>query len=237
MASLRRTRNRAGTFWQGLAALFFFLLAGIAPAVAQELTGTWQARDGSIVEFLPDGRYEVIDPGSGPISLTSGSFTQGADFTWTLRDQALGDAVITAVTGRGGVLILRSDAPDFQEIRLIPYSRVEAILGASLPVFIALTVVLVGGAALLTGQALANTWQPAWKAVPYCVLLAAADRFLAYALFDGELLSVTGFAIGFIILLAICLTAYRATKTGKMVSQYPWLYTRAGPFSWKPRGP
>ena len=235
MRSRWRTRDLAGALRRGLMSLLF-LFAGVAPAIAQDLSGTWQTPDGTILDFLPDGRYEVLRPGSGETALSGGDYSRGADFTWTLLDRAMGDTAITAMTGRHGAIVLRSDAPGFRQIELVPYSRVEEILGSSVPVFIALTLVLVGGAALLTGQALANTWQPAWKAVPYAVLLAAASRFLSYALFDGALLSVSGFVIDFIVLLAICLTAYRATKAGKMVSQYPWLYVRAGPFSWRPTG-
>ena len=36
------------------------------------------------------------------------------------------------------------------------------------------------------------------------------------------------------ILIGLALLAYRLTLVHKMVSQYPWLYERAGLFSWKP---
>jgi hypothetical protein len=66
------------------------------------------------------------------------------------------------------------------------------LLGTSMPVFLGLTIVVIGFAAFMTGQALANTWKPVWHVVIYCLLLGLADRFLTFALFDGELLSVTG---------------------------------------------
>src|SRR5262245_251485 len=59
------------------------------------------------------------------------------------------------------------------------------IFGTSLAVFIGLTVILFGGAAFMTGQALAGTWRPFWHAVPYALLLAAFDRFLIFGLFEG----------------------------------------------------
>lgn len=112
----------------------------------------------------------------------------------------------------------------------------EALLGTTVPVFIGLTVILFGGAGFLTGQALANGWQVGWKLVPYSLLLTCGDRFLVYGLFDGELLSVTGYIIDFMVILALSLTAYRLTKARKMVSQYPWIYERDGLFGWRERG-
>lgn len=111
----------------------------------------------------------------------------------------------------------------------------DSLLGTTLPVFLGLTFVLFGGAAFLTGQAIANGWNKAWRAVPYCLLLGCGERFLTYALFNGKLLHLTSYLIHTTILLAICLTAYSLTKARKMVTQYPWLYERAGPFGWRER--
>ena len=61
----------------------------------------------------------------------------------------------------------------------------ETFLGTNASVFFGLTVFLFGGAAFLTGQALANVWNRAWKALPYCLLLSLGDRFLVYNMFDG----------------------------------------------------
>ena len=68
-------------------------------------------------------------------------------------------------------------------------------------------------------------------------LLGLADRFLTLALFDGELLLVTGYLIDTAVLVAIALTAHRMAQARKMVSQYPWLYRRVGLFGWRRRGP
>jgi branched-chain amino acid transport system ATP-binding protein len=114
----------------------------------------------------------------------------------------------------------------------------SAVLGNSLPVFIGMTVILFGGAAFMTGQALAGTWRPLWHAVPYALLLAAGDRFLSFALFEGELLSLPGFVIDAIVLFGLALLAYRLRRAHLMVQQYPWLYERSGLFTWseKQRG-
>ena len=106
-------------------------------------------------------------------------------------------------------------------------------MSTPLPVFIGLTVMVMGFAAYMTGHALANTWKPFWHAVVYIILLGFADRFLTFALFEGELLSPAGYLIDTAVLLAICAVGYRITQAGKMVSQYPWLYRRAGPFGWR----
>ena len=109
----------------------------------------------------------------------------------------------------------------------------EAYLGASLPVFLGLTVLVMGGCALLTGQSLAQSWKPLWMVYAYALLIGLGDRFLVFALFDGVLLSAKGFAIHTLVIAVIADAAYRVTRARRMVSQYPWLYERDGPFSWR----
>lgn len=111
----------------------------------------------------------------------------------------------------------------------------ETILGTTLPIFLAVTVAVIGFAAYMTGQAVANTWRPAWQVVVYMLLLGAAARFLIFALFEGELLSLTGYLASTSALLIIGFFAYRLTRARKMVHQYPWLYDRAGLFGWRRR--
>ncbi len=113
----------------------------------------------------------------------------------------------------------------------------EQLIGNSLAVFIGVTCVLAGGAAWMTGLALASNWRPAWQAVGYALLLALADRFLIFALFEGQLLSLAGFALDAAVLIGIALAAHRLTLAGQMVKQYPWLYERQGLLSWRRRSP
>jgi len=112
-----------------------------------------------------------------------------------------------------------------------------ALLGEGLDVFIGVTVCVTGFAAYMTGQALANTWKPAWHAVAYALLLGLVDRFLIYALFEGRLLSLGGYVIDSAVLIAIALAAYRMAQARKMIQQYPWLYARTGLFSWREKSP
>lgn len=107
------------------------------------------------------------------------------------------------------------------------------LLGTSPAVFFGLTVVLVGGAAILAGRAIAGSWKPAWQVVLAAFGLSLADRFLTFALFDGELLNLHGFVVHFVVILVMGLIAWQIARTGKMVRQYPWRYERVSLFSYK----
>ena len=102
-------------------------------------------------------------------------------------------------------------------------------------VFILLTVIIFGGAAFLMGQAIAETWRPAWQNVAYGLLLAGGNRFLDGALFKGDWLDVGQYALDSVVIIAIALFAHRVTLARKMVTQYPWLYEPAGLLSWRNR--
>jgi hypothetical protein len=112
---------------------------------------------------------------------------------------------------------------------------ITELLGGAVGDFIGVTLVLFGGSAFMTGQALAGTWRPLWQMVPYGLLLAAANRFFSWALFEGELLSPTGFAIDAIVIIVIGVFSYRLMLAHKMSNQYPWLYERTGLLSWRTR--
>lgn len=112
----------------------------------------------------------------------------------------------------------------------------EAAIGTSVWVFVGVTLCLSGFAAFMTGQALAASWRPAWHMVPYCLLLGGADRFLVWALFKGDALLWSGYAIDTLAIATLCAFAYRLTLARRMVDQYPWLYERTGPFGWREKG-
>lgn len=107
------------------------------------------------------------------------------------------------------------------------------ILGTSAGVTLGVTIIFMGGCALMMGRALALGWRPVWHAVPYAALLALADRFLIYAMFEGQLLSLSGYLLDMDFLLIVAALSYRATLASRMVAQYPWLYRRDGPFGWR----
>jgi len=100
-------------------------------------------------------------------------------------------------------------------------------------VFLLFTVVFMGGAGFLTGQAIASTWRSVWQLGAYCLILTAFDRFLVYALFQGELLSLSGYVIDWFVIMLIALLGFRVTRSRIMVRQYPWLYERKGLMGWR----
>lgn len=101
--------------------------------------------------------------------------------------------------------------------------------------FLLITLGFGGGAAWLTGRAVAITWRPYWMALAYMILLAGAVRFLHFALFEGSLLTARFFLVDLAVLAILSTISYRVTRVRQMTSQYPWLYEAAGPFAWRKR--
>ncbi|TYR34544.1 hypothetical protein FY036_04085 [Mesorhizobium microcysteis] len=99
--------------------------------------------------------------------------------------------------------------------------------------FVFVTVLLAGAAAYLTGRAGAREWQANSTLVVYMVLLAAATRFIHFALFQGSLLSIHYYAVDLIVLLALAFLGKRITRAKQMGTQYSFLYRRSGLLSWE----
>lgn len=110
-----------------------------------------------------------------------------------------------------------------------------ALPGGSLVPFLLLTLAIGGGGAWRTGQAVAERWGALWPVVAYTALLAAGVRFLHYALFGGDLLSLPSYLVDLAILAAVALLAHRVRRTRHMSEQYPWLFERSGPVTWRDR--
>lgn len=101
--------------------------------------------------------------------------------------------------------------------------------------FVLLTLLIGGGAAWRTGQAVAQNWGELWPVIAYTALLAAAIRFLHFALFGGLLLSLPSYLVDFAILAVIALIGYRVRRTRHMTEQYGWMFERSGPLTWRDR--
>jgi hypothetical protein len=101
--------------------------------------------------------------------------------------------------------------------------------------FLLITGVIGGGAAWMTGRAIAQTWRPYWHVLVYAALLAAAVRFIHFALFGDDLLSPAVYAVAALYLMALGTAAWRMTRAAQMTRQYAWLVERRGPFTWRPR--
>jgi hypothetical protein len=99
------------------------------------------------------------------------------------------------------------------------------------------TWVIGGGAALLAGRAISMTWRPYWYVIAYMVLLGAGVRFLHFALFEGDILSLPSYIADTLYVMVVASISFRMTRANQMARHYPWLYERAGPFSWRERRP
>lgn len=102
-------------------------------------------------------------------------------------------------------------------------------------VFVLLTVVVGGGAAALTGRAVAATWRPWWHVLPLMLLLGATVRFLHFALFGEPLLSLTHYAADAAVCLVLGLAGFRLMRVSQMVTCYGWINERANSYRWRPR--
>lgn len=102
-------------------------------------------------------------------------------------------------------------------------------------VFAGFTMIVMGSLAALTGRAIARSWAPARRTVPYAVALGIADRLVVSTLFGGNLLSAGSFIVDEYVILFGALIAYRATLAAQMARQYPWLYERVLIFGWRER--
>jgi hypothetical protein len=101
--------------------------------------------------------------------------------------------------------------------------------------------VVFGGFALMSGQAIARTWRPWPQCIGYGVLLSLGARLAEFVLFIGRAQTLDAYILdnlGFTLastayLIGVCFVVHRLTLARMMVTQYPWLYERAGLFSWR----
>jgi uncharacterized protein DUF6867 len=107
----------------------------------------------------------------------------------------------------------------------------------SFGVFLLVTVVLGGGAAALTGRAIASTWRPRWQIVLYTLVLGAAVRFIHFSLFGGTLLSLHYYVVDSAFCMAFGLFGFQAARAAQMVTQYRWINEPDGPMRWRPKRP
>ena len=108
-------------------------------------------------------------------------------------------------------------------------------LGDTLFNVLLFNLVLVGPASFAMGHAMAITWRPWRRIILYSGFLSAGLRFLDYALAGGELWSLAGFLLGWLVQLVVSAFAYRLTRARQMARQYPWLYRRKGLLGWEER--
>ena len=107
----------------------------------------------------------------------------------------------------------------------------------SFGVFLLVTIFLGGGAAALSGRAIATTWRPWGQVVAYSLILGGAVRFIHFALFGGTLLSAHYYLVDSAVCLTFALLGFRATRVRQMVTQYRWLNVPDGPLRWRRKPP
>jgi hypothetical protein len=105
----------------------------------------------------------------------------------------------------------------------------------SFGVFVLVTVLLGGGAAALSGRAIAATWRPWAQVVAYSFILGAVVRFFHFALFGGTLLSLHYYLVDSAVCLAFGLIGFRTARAAQMVRQYRWINVADGPLRWRRR--
>jgi hypothetical protein len=92
-------------------------------------------------------------------------------------------------------------------------------------VFLLCTVILGGGAAFVSGKAIAETWRPFWQVIGYGLLMALVVRFMHFALFEEVMLSLRNYIVDSVVLLAAGIAGYKVARRRQMAETYDWLAT------------
>jgi hypothetical protein len=103
----------------------------------------------------------------------------------------------------------------------------------SFGVFLLVTVILGGGAAWLSGRAIALTWRQPWQVFAYSLMLGATVRFFHFSLFGGTLVSPHYYLVDSAVCMAFGFLAFRAARAAQMVTQYRWINRPDGPLRWR----
>lgn len=101
--------------------------------------------------------------------------------------------------------------------------------------FVFVTIGLGGGAAYLTGRAVARAWHSKVELAIDVVLLTLATRFIHFSLFKGTLTSLHYFVVDLIVLMAIAFLGYRITRSKQLSRQYSFMYRRKSLLGWEPK--
>lgn len=107
----------------------------------------------------------------------------------------------------------------------------------SFGVFLLITIILGGGAAWLSGRAIAQTWRPMWQIVVYILILGCVVRFFHFSLFGGTLLSPHYYLVDTTVLMVLGFLGFRAARVKQMVTQYRWINRPDGPLRWRRNQP
>ncbi len=100
-----------------------------------------------------------------------------------------------------------------------------------------MTIIFGGGAAWLSGRAIALTWRPLWQVFVYSLILGFAVRFIHFSLFGGTLLSLHYYLVDSLVCMMLGFIGFRAARVSQMVTQYRWVNTPDGPLRWRRNAP
>lgn len=107
----------------------------------------------------------------------------------------------------------------------------------SLWTFILVSLILGGGAAWLSGRAIAQTWRPLWQVFFYSLILGCVVRFIHFSLFGGTLLSGYYYLVDTTLLMIFGSLGFRAARVAQMLTQYRWINVPDGPLRWRRNPP
>jgi hypothetical protein len=104
-------------------------------------------------------------------------------------------------------------------------------------IFLLVSIIFGGGAAWLSGRAIALTWRPVWQVFVYSLILGCAVRFIHFSLFGGTLLSAHYYLIDSLVCMGTGFLGFRAARVSQMVTQYRWINRPDGPLRWRRQAP
>jgi hypothetical protein len=105
----------------------------------------------------------------------------------------------------------------------------------SFGVFLLVTVAMGGGAAWMSGRAIAATWRPWWHIIAYMLILGVSVRFFHFALFDGTFVSPYYYLVDSAVCLLFGFLGFRITRAAQMTRQYGFRNERTGLLTWARR--
>lgn len=88
-------------------------------------------------------------------------------------------------------------------------------------------------AAWMIGRSVANDWRTMAHLVGYVLLLGLGSRFLHFALYEAQFVSLSRYLTDTVVLLIVAYLGFRYTRTNQMTRQYYWLYEKVSPLSWR----
>lgn len=91
-------------------------------------------------------------------------------------------------------------------------------------------------AAWMIGKSIATDWKSIVSLVLGLLVLGLGARFLHFALYEAQFISVSRYVVDTAILMLVGFVGFRFKRTNQMTTQYHWLYEKVSPLTWRARG-